>query len=127
MNTEAPFDPSHDRRQPSDTLVLMVKQVHEHQMALDAKIDTHMRELKQGYTEAVAQVLKDAFPDGDPDGHRRYHEASIKKAEEQAEFWTKMKVELAKYGLVLFLGWILYAAGQALLTWIQTASMRPHP
>lgn len=50
------------------------------------------------------------FPGGDPSGHRAYHEAIIRRAEQRAEFWQKLSVELAKWGLIGFLGWLAVAA-----------------
>jgi hypothetical protein len=55
------------------------------------------------------------FPGGDPEGHRRYHDAVIKKAESRAAFFEKLHYELAKYGLIGFCGWLFYAAWTALL------------
>lgn len=49
-----------------------------------------------------------AFPNDDPDGHRRFHEAEIRRAEARAEFWEKMRFEVVKWGLFGFLGWAAY-------------------
>lgn len=64
---------------------------------------------------AVKEAMASAFPDGDPDGHRRHHELVIKRAEAQAAFWDKMKVELGKYGLLGFLGWAAYSLWNSFL------------
>lgn len=51
--------------------------------------------------EAIRRIdeLHKAFPDGDCDGHRRYHEAVIRKIEDRAEFWKVLRAELASKGL----------------------------
>jgi hypothetical protein len=53
--------------------------------------------------------LKAGFPGDDPNGHRAYHESVIRRAEERADFWRKLNFELAKWGLLLFLAWLLIA------------------
>ena len=61
---------------------------------------------------SVEEAMVSAFPYGDSDAHRKVHESYIREAEERAEFWRKMKEELAKYGLFAFIGF----AGIALWT-----------
>lgn len=70
---------------------------------------------KESVREIVSDALSDAFPDGDPDGHRIAHEAWIKKVEESAAFWKKMREELIKYGLFAFLGFCVVAVWQSLV------------
>ena len=49
-------------------------------------------------------VIISAFPkvDGavDVEGHRKYHEAMMSAAKEQAEFWRELKLDLAKKGTI---------------------------
>ncbi|MFT4068926.1 hypothetical protein [Paraburkholderia sp.] len=64
--------------------------------------------------EAIRRIddLHKAFPDGDWDGHRRYHEAIIRKAEDRAQFYRELRGEMAKKGLwavVVVLGLALWA------------------
>ena len=44
----------------------------------------------------------------DFDGHRRYHEAMIRAAEEQSKFWQELRLDIAKKGvwalLIIVLG-----------------------
>ncbi|MGB4817556.1 MAG: hypothetical protein WBP33_00455, partial [Saprospiraceae bacterium] len=56
-----------------------------------------------------------AFPRGDPDAHRLHHELAIRKAEASASFWQTLATELAKYGLIGFIGWAGYALWKAFL------------
>ena len=48
------------------------------------------------------ETITSAFPmiDGkvDVEGHRKYHEAMIAAATEQAQFWKELKLDLAKKG-----------------------------
>lgn len=58
----------------------------------------------------VDQVLK-GFPAGDPDGHRRAHDAMIKNAERRAKFWESLSVHLAEkgiWGVLAFIGAAVY-------------------
>ncbi|TCK43970.1 hypothetical protein B0G84_2318 [Paraburkholderia sp. BL8N3] len=57
--------------------------------------------------EAIRRIddLHKAFPGGDWDGHRRYHEAVIQRIEERAKLYQDLRAELAKKGL-----WALIAA-----------------
>lgn len=65
--------------------------------------------------DTISEVMEAAYPDGDADGHRHAHEAWIKKTEENAAFWKKMREELTKYGLVAFLGFAAVALWQSFL------------
>ncbi|WP_321902114.1 hypothetical protein [Paraburkholderia tropica] len=51
--------------------------------------------------EVIRRVddLHKAFPGGDPDGHRRYHESLIERAEARTKFYNDLRSELAKKGL----------------------------
>jgi hypothetical protein len=55
--------------------------------------------------------LAKGFPDGDWEGHRRYHEAVIKKMEARTKFYDELRAELAKKGmwaLILMMGAALW-------------------
>jgi hypothetical protein len=79
---------------------------------LDARINdmsermTSIVLLIEKYMETHNHVLN-AFPAGDIVGHKEAHEAWLKETERKAEFWRTMKVELAKWGLIVFAGWVL--------------------
>lgn len=78
-----------------------------------------------GHIEAQLAAILDevrrlhgAFPrteDGECDleGHRRYHEAMIEAAREQAKFWRELRLDLAKKGLyaVIVFALLLMFAG----------------
>lgn len=101
-------DAHQERRTNSDALLLLVQTVHGDLKALDAKMSTHM-------TDAISEVLHRAFPAGDPEGHRIAHEKAMQAISDRAEFWRKMLFEVSKYGLLGFLGWLVYVAWVGLL------------
>ena len=74
---------------------------------IDKRFDEIMDELKN-ISSAFAKN-----PDGstDFDGHRRYHEAMIRTATAQEQFWNELKLEIAKKGvwglLTIIVGLIL--------------------
>lgn len=70
---------------------------------------------KESVKATIEESMSKAYPDGDPDGHRIAHEAWIKRAEESAAFWRKMREKLAEHGLIVFLGFALLAVWQAFL------------
>lgn len=59
------------------------------------------------------KLITDAFPGGDPHGHRAYHEKSIK----DADAWAKIKGEvLSKFltsGLWVAAGWLAFSIWQS--------------
>jgi hypothetical protein len=57
--------------------------------------------------DAVIAQFKSAFPAGDPKGHCEWHLAEIERIRSRKEFWQKMTFELAKWGLIGFLGWVV--------------------
>lgn len=101
--------PEERRKSPSSALVLMVQQIHEDVNALDGKLTVALSEHKK----EMREMLENAFPGGDADGHRRHHEAAIMAAEKRANFWSTMHMELAKWGLVGFAAWAVVHLWQA--------------
>lgn len=61
--------------------------------ALDASLAQHERQLigqlDSRFLE-LSEMIKSAFPDGDPHGHRRAHEQEIR----EAAGWSKLKADL---------------------------------
>lgn len=94
--------PPLDRRKPSAELLMLVQEVQGNQIEISRKLDAVPGDI----AAALAILMKDAFPEGDPDGHRKHHEAVIKAAEEKAEFWKKMRVSVSTWGLLGVLGWL---------------------
>lgn len=108
-------DQATERRTNSELLLTFVKEILDNQHKLDAKLTDHMTNETQELAEAMAQMMASAFPEGDPDGHRKHHELVIRQAEAKAVFWEKMRFELVRWGLIGFLGWAVYALWHAFL------------
>lgn len=101
-------------------LLELVKQVHASQKALDLKLTHHMTDETEELAQAIAKLMREAFPEGDPDGHRRHHELVIQREEERAQFWHEMRVAAAKWAGLGVLGFLVAAA------WTQFLK-GPHP
>ena len=77
--------------------------------AVAQAIDTHDQDMRQFIKAEMAELsklIRSAFPDGDPDGHRRAHEQEIASAKR----WTAIKVSVMEkvvtggvWGLISFL------------------------
>lgn len=65
-------------------------------------------------SKAMHQQLINAFPAGDTDGHRRYHETVIEWRELRNKIVRECLIHAAKIGGLAGLGWILYAIWTAL-------------
>lgn len=105
-------DELRDERRRNDTLVLaLMTEVRDTLRRLETKVDDHIAE-EPGLFKAHAAS---AFPGGDPDGHRRFHEAEIARREERAQLYRDLRAHLAKWGVVGLLGWLAVVAWQAFL------------
>ena len=103
-----------ERREEDKVLLVLIREVLSNQHELDTKLSAHIDREETMLLEATERLTKTAFPDGDPDGHRRAHEAWIKSQEQKAEFWEKMKTEVYKWGIIGVLGFLATAAWVAL-------------
>ena len=106
-----------ERRREQDMLFDLLAQQNQKLDDLNEAVRDTANELRahaDGETARIAAIAA-GFPDGDPDGHRRYHEAEIKRIERRADLWQKMRLELAKWGLIGFLGWAAVALWQQAL------------
>lgn len=59
--------------------------------------------------EERLEALEKAFPNSDPEGHRRYHEAEIRKLHEHTERMASLKYEVAKWAVLAIIGWAAVA------------------
>lgn len=106
-----------ERRREQDMLFDLIAQQNQKLDDLTEVVRDTAHELRahaEGETIRIAAIAA-GFPDSDPDGHRRYHEAEIKRIERRADFWQKMRLELAKWGLIGFIGWAAVALWQQAL------------
>jgi hemerythrin len=85
--------------------------------AVETSLQDHMRD-EEKEIERITTTLHTftgAFPDGDPHGHRAYHDAVISRIKKRADFYEKMTLALGEYGLIGFTGWLLYVVWSAFL------------
>ena len=110
------FAPFVERRSNNDqALYFLLETVHNKIDALDQKLTIHIHDETLMLAEEIAKLMVKAFPYGDPDSHRAEHEANRKIIEEKAKFWTTMKTELARWGLIGFCGICLVALWKYIL------------
>lgn len=73
-------------------------------------IETQLSDIK-----VCVASIKTAFPEGDIDGHRKYHEARIKAAVAEEAFWKDLKLDVAKKGawglLLIIIGLVMVGIG----------------
>jgi hypothetical protein len=91
-------------------IALMIEEEVERRISkLEDKLMMHM-DLKFGQ---LHKLISDAFPNGDPHGHRAHHEKVIK----DADAWSKIKGEvLSKFltsGLWVAAAWLAFAVWQS--------------
>ena len=85
---------------------MLVKQNEKLEELIKAQGTTHeMLENHMKGEDALIAEFKNAFPAGDPQGHRSYHEALIDQNKQRRDFWAKLTFELTKWGIIGFLGW----------------------
>ena len=65
---------------------------------------------------AKQEDLATAFPDGDPDGHRKAHEAWIRREQARAVFWERIRDEAVKWGIFGVIGFVVMAVWMAIKT-----------
>ena len=53
-------------------------------------------------------TMKKAFPDGDHEAHKAYHQTKINAAKAEQEFWATLKVRIAETGIVGMLRLLIY-------------------
>lgn len=72
-------------------------------------------EMRDGQRDVVARLDKliQGFPEGDIEGHRRYHEAVVKRIELRNELVKAALVKMAQAGAVGASAWLLVALWQA--------------
>lgn len=74
-----------------------------------------LTEIRDGQRTLVSKVdaMSAAFPGGDTDGHRRYHEAVIERIELRNKLIREALIKVAQAGAVAGAGWLLLAAWEA--------------
>lgn len=105
--------------QAYEALLILVKAIQEDVHEMKDTLNTHIETEPGDWAARVQDLMERSFPQGDAEGHRRFHEASIKSAESRAEFWGKMLQELTKWGLIGFTFWALKTMVEAAAVWLQ--------
>lgn len=114
-----------DERRDDAAMISLITEIHKDVKTLDGKLSAHIQDETASFENVVKSLMSQAFPDGDLDGHRRRHEAELKKLEARAEFWKKMVYQLTEKGLFAFLGWIIYVFGKSVYVALATGSLKP--
>ena len=123
MNTNEDFmdefqvtqHPVMERRADNQVILMMVRAMHKDVSMLRDDLRKHMTDETDELAEAVASILKRAFPNEDPDGHRKAHEEQMDILQGRAKFWKSISYEVTKYGLFGVLGWLAYTVWTAFL------------
>lgn len=87
-------------------------------MSRDSITELEARQIQEKLVEILKEVKKlhGAFPrteegETDIEGHRKYHEAMIKSAVAQEEFWRELRLDIAKKGvwglLIIVVGFLV--------------------
>ncbi len=91
-----------DKRTTDPEIVALLRALFVEVGAMRTELRTHVADEKS--------VLANAFPGSDPEGHKKAHEAWIKKAEASAAFWEDMRKSASKWGILGVLGFIATSA-----------------
>lgn len=104
--------PTHNRRSHDGVASEIKEFVHDELAAHEA------REV-EFIAKQIDKVMA-AFPDRDVEGHCEFHQAKIDAAKAEEKFWSELKFDLAKKGLV---GIITVLVGMVVLgfgAWVST-------
>lgn len=102
-----PYGRRSDDTLPRQEVLDILMQIHAQQQAMDNKLSAHMRDETKEIAHEIGKYMASAFPEGDPDGHRKAHEAAIERAKASAAFWKDLRNSVAKWGVIGFLGWVV--------------------
>ena len=73
--------------------------------SLDARLGREHAENRTDTADFKREVrekldeLRSAFPDEDPEGHRRFHDALIAESEARKAFWSDLRARLLEKGI----------------------------
>ena len=87
---------------------------------IDERIESALLKHEHRMKQMVSDLFEKAFPDGDPEGHRRYHETQIRYMEEKVKLWQDIRSKTLAG--VVWLG--LLACGTAIWEYIKSAIQR---
>lgn len=105
-----------------DVMLTLLQTIHDDLQDIKGKqedmqqtLTDHINTEPNEWAEILNDLVKRSFPNEDPEGHRRYHEAEMNYMEARAEFWRKLLFEVSKYGLIGVVGWLAYTVWVAFL------------
>lgn len=108
---EAPWS-GEERRNSALSLDRVSLMIEESVEARVAKLENNLLTHMDAKFSQLQKTFSDAFPGGDPHGHRMAHERQIR----EADGWARLKAEvLSKFlsgGLWVAAGWLAYAIWQ---------------
>lgn len=114
------MSPPSDARTNDAAMLALIQTIQEDVTEMKSTLTGHIATEPKEWAKVLSELMVKAFPEGDADGHRRFHEANIKSAEQKAAFWAKMTYEITKWGLLGFLLWTLKTLVEAAVVWIQS-------
>lgn len=98
-------DPVHHNLSP-DTRAI-IKALRETRSDVERQIAALITEQRK--LQADVSSLKNGFPDGDPDAHRRYHESVIEWRELRNRMVREALTKALYAGFIGSSGWVIYA------------------
>lgn len=101
---DAPYDPNIERRRGTDP----IKEYIAH------KVNAAEKRIVEDIKKHFDQRFNDAFPNGDPHGHRMYHERSIHDADKWSKIKGAVTEKLLTGGVWLLVAFIAMAIWEAL-------------
>jgi len=81
----------------------------------ERKFETHLLEER----ERIDRILSDAFPNGDPNGHRKAHEIMIQSETERAKFYSDLRNELFRRGIFWILALVVGLMAFGISGWLR--------
>ena len=76
--------------------------------AIEAVVERIIIQQIAAHEERERTLWNQAFPHGDPESHREYHQAKIDAAEAEKEFYQTLKIKLAEAGALGALKLVLW-------------------
>ena len=76
--------------------------------AIEAVVERILIQQIAAHEERERTLWNQAFPHGDPESHREYHQAKIDAAEAEKEFYQTLKMKLAEAGALGALKLVLW-------------------
>jgi hypothetical protein len=78
----------------------MIKRMDQMQQSTMNLLSTNNATVKEIHT-----LFEKSIPGGDAEGHRRAHEAWIRKTEKEEEFWMHLKKQVVGWGMTAAIAW----------------------